>query len=434
MKKFQTLGLIDPILRVIEEHKFDEPTEIQEKAIPAVLANKDVIAGSATGSGKTLAFGAGIIQHATRGKGIQALVLTPTRELAEQVAKTIQMFSKYKPLNLAIVYGGVALPPQIHQLQRADVVIGTPGRILDHLARRTIDLSKVNKLVLDEADRMLDMGFVDDVEKIIKECPKERQTLLFSATISSEITQLSHKYMHHPVKISVECYVDPAKLTQVYYDVPDALKFSLLSHLVKHETTGLVMVFCNSRDITDLVAKNLKKQGIDAVAIHGGFSQGRRNQVMDTFHAQHVTVMVCTDVAARGLDIKGVSHVYNYDIPKDSKQYVHRVGRTARAGTEGKAINLLTQRDHESFGRVVRENRDMKITKLPLPQIERVQLVWPSRDGSSSHGRSSSGPRRFGERSQEHRRSGPTRYGQSRGDGSGSRPQRSSYSNRSRDR
>src|SRR3989338_2776955 len=225
MESFKQLGVTAPLLKAIEEEKFEKPSEIQEKSIPLILSGKDVIAGSATGSGKTLAFGAGIIQHCERGREIQALVLTPTRELAEQVAKSLKRFSKYKPLDIVPVYGGVSLVPQMDRLRHADVVVGTPGRILDHLERRTLRLDTVKILTLDEADRMLDMGFIIDVERIIRVCPSQRQTLLFSATISQEVAQLARKYMHKPIEVSVEAYVDPSKLMQIYYDVSDQLKF-----------------------------------------------------------------------------------------------------------------------------------------------------------------------------------------------------------------
>jgi len=419
MEKFKKLGLSEHILRVLEEEKFEEPTEIQEKSIPLVLQGKDVIAGSATGSGKTLAFGSGIIQNIKRGNGVQALVLAPTRELAEQVAMAIKKFSRHTKLNIAIVYGGVGFNPQVHAIEKADVVVGTPGRILDHIGRNTVDFSKVQTLVLDEADRMLDMGFIDDVEKIIKQCPQKRQTLLFSATISTEISRLSHKYMHDPIKISAKSYVDPSKLKQVYYDVADNMKFSLLVHLLKKEHLGLVMVFCGTRRNTDFVAKNLRSLGLKSLAIHGGFSQQKRSSTMKTFHSQHFDVLVCTDVAARGLDIKGVSHVYNYDIPKDSKEYIHRIGRTARAGKEGKVINVLASRDYDNFSNVQRDH-SIKIEKLHIPKIERVQVkkMESSRDSRFGRGRSGgAGGRRFGSNPGRGRR--PSQ-GRGRGNGGGS--------------
>ncbi|MDP6548052.1 MAG: DEAD/DEAH box helicase [Candidatus Woesearchaeota archaeon] len=392
MEDFRKLGISKPILRAIEEEKFDEPSEIQEKSIPLILAGKDVIAGSATGSGKTLAFGSRIIQNSEKGAGIQALVLTPTRELAEQVSKALKKFSKYHPIRVISIYGGVSINPQISGLRHADIVVGTPGRILDHMERRTIDFKKLKVLVLDEADRMFDMGFAEDVQKIISQCPVKRQTLLFSATIYDEIKHLAKKYMNHPVSISAESNVDPSKLAQMYYDVPNSLKFSLLVHLLKNEKSHLVMVFCNTRKYVDFVGKNLKLNGIDALAIHGGFSQDKRTRVMEQFHSKKVFVLVCTDVAARGLDIKGISHIYNYDIPKDAKEYIHRIGRTARAGKEGMAINLLSDRDHDNFSRVYNES-ETGIRKKKTPFLEKVRTVnVEDRQRRGSFGHSRRGP------------------------------------------
>src|SRR4030042_2105382 len=285
MEKFRKLGLIEPIIKSIQEQEFTEPSEIQEKTIPLIMEGRDVIAGAATGSGKTLAFASGIIKNVDSGKGIQALVLTPTRELANQVAGAIYKFSEYKELDVCSIYGGVSLNPQINQLRRADVVVGTPGRILDHLGRRTIDLRKVKILVLDEADRMLDMGFLRDVARIISSCPTNRQTLLFSATISHGVFQLAKKYMKEPIEIAAESYVDPTKLKQVFYEVEPSEKFSLLLHFLKNEKAGSVMVFCNTKRTTDVVARNLYEFGVEALAIHGGYSQEKRNRTMQNFHA-----------------------------------------------------------------------------------------------------------------------------------------------------
>jgi len=373
MEKFEKLGLSQELIKALADSGFKEPTEIQEKTIPLALAGKDLIGGSATGSGKTLAFGASIIDKLERRKGVQALIITPTRELAEQIGRALFNFSKYKPLMITMVYGGVAIGPQVYELERADVVVGTPGRLLDHLERGTLKLRNVKTLILDEADRMLDMGFIEDVSKIISLCPKERQTFLFSATITPDIGFMAKKYMRNPVEVNVESYVDPSKLKQEYYDVPHEMKFSLLVHLLQHERKGLVMVFCNTRHNTDFVAKNLQNNGIDAVAIHGGLTQARRNKIMEYFHQGKVFVLVCTDVAARGLDIKGVSHVYNYDLPATSKEYVHRIGRTARAGKEGCAVSLVANRDYENFRSVLR-NPDLQIENKPLPDVKPVSI------------------------------------------------------------
>lgn len=350
-----------------------KPTEIQAEAIPPILEKKDVIGESATGSGKTLAFGCGIIERVVPGEGLQTLILTPTRELAEQVKNNLVSLSK--SLRIISVYGGVSINPQIDDLKRADVVVATPGRLKDHLERGTINTSKIKILVLDEADRMLDMGFIDDVEDIIKTCPKERQTLFFSATISPEIRALSNKYMLNPEQISATRYVDPSKLKQVYYDIEHPLKLSLLVHLLKQENSGLVMVFCNSRRVVDFVSKNLNLNGFKAIAIHGGLTQNKRNRTLELFNKNKVDVLVCTDVAARGLHIQNVSHVYNYCIPPDPKDYVHRIGRTARAGESGRVINLLCSYDYDNFSRIKRDYSEFKIDREEKPYIERAKVA-----------------------------------------------------------
>jgi len=397
--EFKKLGLSDELLKSLREMGFTQPTDIQKKTIPLALQGKDIIAGSETGSGKTLAFGAGIIQDSQRKKSIQALILTPTRELAEQIVKAMRGFAKYKPLKMTAIYGGVSINPQFEALKVADIVVGTPGRILDHIERNSINLSNVKHLVLDEADRMLDMGFLDDVSKIMRQCPKQRQMLLFSATIPSEIVHLSKKFMNNPIKVDSNSYVDPKKLKQVYYDVKNSIKFSMLVHLLKEEKGSLVMVFCNSRHYTDVVAKNLKKTGIDAMSIHGGLSQARRLQVLDKFNSKTTFVLVCTDVAARGLDIPGVSHVYNYEIPHDSKQYIHRIGRTARAGKNGIVINLISDRDHENFSKVLQDH-DVFVERREKPEVKKVEMsrvqTESSNSGRHTRERSPRGGRSFG--------------------------------------
>mgnify|MGYP001583562427 CR=1 FL=1 len=420
MESFRKLGLSEPMIKLMEESKFKEPSEIQERTIPIAFAGKDIIGGSATGSGKTLAFGASIIEHSVKGKGIQALILTPTRELAEQVGKVLQKFSSYKQLHVTMVYGGVGISPQINALERAEIVVGTPGRILDHMERRTINLKNLKTLVLDEADRMLDMGFIDDVEKIIRACPKPRQTMLFSATISQDIEHIAKKHMVHPESVSVDSYVDPSLLKQVYYDVPKELKFSLLVHLLQNETSGLVMVFCNTRINADFVANNLINQQIEAMAIHGGLTQQKRDRIMQAFRSEKVYVLVCTDIAARGLDIKNVSHVYNYDSPKNSKEYIHRIGRTARAGKDGIAISLVSQRDYESFRNVLMDD-SIKVDQLSVPtNIKRVFIRFDRRDDRRSF---SGGRRSFGNRGDRSGRGG--RNDRSHGQRRDSRPRRS---------
>ncbi|MBT3691114.1 DEAD/DEAH box helicase [Candidatus Woesearchaeota archaeon] len=372
---FEDLGLNTNLFKTIKEMGFSKPTQIQEKSIPFIMQGKDVVGESETGSGKTLAFGAGIIEKVVPKEGLQALVLTPTRELAEQVMKAIDQFSSGNSLRTASVYGGVSITNQIHELTRAEVVVATPGRLLDHLQRRTIDLSKIRILVLDEADRMLDMGFVDDVERIVRSCPRERQTMFFSATIDSRIKSLANKYMVSPEIIMAGKQVDPSKLKQVYYDVTKNMKLSMLVHLLKEEKSGLAMVFCNTRMNTDFVVKNLKANKIDAIAIHGGFTQNKRSRSLDFFNRAKFGVLVCTDVAARGLHIDNVSHVYNYEIPSDSKDYVHRIGRTARAGEAGKVINLLCEFDYDNFRRIQRDYSELSVEKMEKPHVERVIAI-----------------------------------------------------------
>ncbi|MDD3174925.1 MAG: DEAD/DEAH box helicase [Candidatus Nanoarchaeia archaeon] len=395
MKQFIELGLNKEMLDHINKLGFEEPTDVQEKTIPLVLEGKDVIVGSATGSGKTIAFGAPILQNCHSKGGIQALILTPTRELAEQIQGVLRTISRLK---VNAIYGGVSINQQFKELERAEIVVGTPGRLLDHLERNTIDLTNVKYLVLDEADRMLDMGFLDDVNKIIGRCPKQKQMLLFSATIPPEVAQISKKFMNSPTKITISNLVDPKKMNQVYYDIQSKLKFSLLVHLLQKEKTGLVMVFCNSRRYVDVVARNLNSLKIDALGIHGGLSQAQRTRVLQKFKSPTPFVLVCTDVAARGLDIPSVSHVYNYDLPQDPKQYIHRIGRTARAGKSGEIINLLSQKDYEYFSNVLREY-NVQIKKQEKPFIEELKIPEEKKFGNRpAHSQDRRGPPRDGRR------------------------------------
>ncbi|HVY01314.1 MAG TPA: DEAD/DEAH box helicase [Candidatus Nanoarchaeia archaeon] len=392
MESFKKLGLSEQLLKSFADAGFEKPSEIQELVIPLALAGKDVIGCASTGSGKTLAFGAHILEKIkdNKGKGVQALIITPTRELAEQVSHSLTRFSKYMGIKVAAIYGGVSYGPQIYALRHADIIVGTPGRLLDHIHERTFDMRNLKNLVLDEADRMFDMGFIKDVVEIIEACPKERQTLLLSATMSRDIVDLAQEYMNKPVEVGAEEQVDPSKLKQVFYDAMKETKFSLLVHLLKQEHEGLIMVFCNTRRNADFIAKNLKRYGMDAQAIHGGLSQNKRNSTIYNFSSKHTQVLVCTDVAARGLDIKGVSHVYNYDIPKNSKEYIHRIGRTARAGENGMAINIVTKYDYQNF-RAVLSDEAINIERLEVPQFEQVQVSFNSsergRGGGYSGGR-----------------------------------------------
>lgn len=416
---FEELKLSEHLNESIKRLGFTKPTLIQKKSIPPIMEGRDVIGESATGSGKTLAFGCGLVEKVKAGAGLQSLILVPTRELAEQVNHELRKIAYIKKLKIVAVYGGVAINPQVDDLARAEVAVCTPGRLLDHMQRRSVKLSSINFLVLDEADRMFDMGFIDDVERIISVCPRERQTLFFSATISSRVKELARKHMKNPFLVSAEKMVDPSKLKQVYFDIQKSMKLSLLVHLLKNEKSDLVMVFCNTRRSTDFVVKNLKANQIDATAIHGGLSQNKRSKTLKNFNDAKTSVLVCTDVAARGLHIDDVTHVYNFEIPNDPKDYVHRIGRTARAGEEGKVINLICDMDYDNFSRLQRDYRDINIEKEIIPQFEKVQTIKPENRQHSrrpgfggghrgSHGRSGARPHhRHGERS-SHSNRGPS--------------------------
>ena len=369
------------IERAVEDLKYTEWTDIQIRSIPKIQEGKDVIAQSSTGSGKTATFGLPILEKLTRGNGLQVLILVPTRELCQQVSGEMHKFSKYKKMNIVSVYGGVSINPQIDDLRHADIVVGTPGRILDHIQRRTIDLSKVNVLVLDEADKMFEMGFIDHVKRIISYIKTNRQTLLFSATISSQVHNIVKNYMKNPELIKVKSYVGKESLKQHYYDVPSKEKFSLLVHIIKHDKPGLTIIFCATRRMVDILGKNLYKAGIQSQRLHGGMTQNRRKQAIDMFHSHKADILIASDVAARGLDIKNVTHIINYDIPKTSNEYIHRIGRTARAGNMGKVISILCENDYDNFRKVL-EDRSLAVEKLDLPSYEKIPLFKssPNRD------------------------------------------------------
>ena len=381
--KFIDLQLDPRLLKMLEQQEFTEATPIQEKCIPLIQEGKDVAGQSGTGSGKTLAFGLPLLEKIKPGRGIQALILTPTRELCVQVAEVLHDFGKPLGLKTAAVYGGVSYSPQIDALKHSDIIVGTPGRILDHLGQRTANFTQVHFLVLDEADKMFEMGFVEAVEEIMEYLAKDRQTVLFSATLSEDISHLMHKHLHSPIVIKTNVHVDKSLLHQAYYDLEPRDKFSLLVHLLKHKTKGLALVFCATRTEADVVAWNLRKQQVHALAIHGGLSQQKRLQALDSLRNSKIDVLVATDVAARGLDIKNVSHVYNYDVPKTPDEYVHRIGRTARAGEEGDAVTLLISRDHDNFGRVLRD-RSLHIQNEPLPAFERVPFLRQREESHTS--------------------------------------------------
>ncbi len=400
MKTFKDLGLNDSLVKSIKRLGFTQPTKIQNDSIPLILQGKDVIGESETGSGKTLAFGCGIVDKVIRRGGIQALILTPTRELAEQVKDSLKELTFKPRLNIYAIYGGVSIFNQIKNLKRANVVVATPGRLLDHIQRGTIDLSAVKILVIDEADRMFDMGFAGDVEKIIYECPEKRQTMFFSATISREVKDLAHKHMVDPEIVLAGNIVDPKKLKQVTINVSRNKKFSLLTHLLKQDDKHLAMVFCNTRNITEFVHKNLCSNRINAAAIHGGLTQNKRLKTIDRFNSSEVNVLVCTDVAARGLHIKNVSHIINYDLPRDPNDYIHRIGRTARAGESGQVINLLTDFDRDLLAKIKRKNKTFDIENVKLTEFRDIYISKTirdvGRDKRHHNGRKHSGQNRRG--------------------------------------
>lgn len=368
----------------IKESGFTELTSIQEKCIPEILNGKDVVGQAETGSGKTLAFCLPIIDKIKQGQGLQVVVLTPTRELCQQVSQVFSDFGRIMGIRITSVFGGVGIEPQIRNIRTSEIVVATPGRLLDHINRRTIDFRRVKFLVIDETDRMLDMGFIDDVEKIIRFIPRDRQTLMFSATIEYNVHKLVKKHLRNPVIIKTQSQVDSSKLEQVYYDIYKRdNKFSVLLHLLKNDKSGLSIVFCATRRESDIVAKNLRHNGINALAIHGGMSQNKRTQSLDSLRKQKTDVLVATDVAARGLDIQNVTHVYHYDVPKTDTDYIHRIGRTARAGENGKAVTLLTEPDHDNFRRV-QSNNELDIERAEVPNFEKVNFFRKTKQNKKS--------------------------------------------------
>jgi ATP-dependent RNA helicase DeaD len=412
---FEELKVKPEIVRALNELGITEPTTIQEKAIPFIKQGKDVIGMSKTGSGKTAAFGIPILEKIEPGKGIQVLIMSPTRELAGQIEKEMRKFGKYTEQSFSLIYGGVGYEPQIAAMKKADIVVGTPGRLLDHLQRGNLKLKGTHMVVLDEADKMVDMGFIEDIEKILSQTAKKKQMLLFGATISGEVERLKKKYMHDPETAKASSYVKEDVLEQYYYDVKSHEKFSLLIHLLKKEKTLRVMIFCSARKTVELVTNNLKKQGIKAEMTHGKLSQNRREQVMEGFHKGDYEVLVASAVAARGLHVQDVTHVINYDVSQDPQEYVHRVGRTARAGESGKAITLLSEMDHDAFRQVLRFF-DVDVKKLPLPQFPNVG--FDTRGATTYAGRGRGGPRSYGRsgpRGAGSRSSGPRGPGRGRG-------------------
>ena len=345
--KFNELGLSAELLRAVEEQGYETPTPIQREAIPHILAGHDILAGAQTGTGKTAGFTLPMLQLLgdlpSGPRRIRALILTPTRELAAQVHESVQTYGKHRPIRSMEIYGGVSARPQIKKIQRGvDVVIATPGRLLDHVRQGNINLSGVEMFVLDEADRMLDMGFIRDIKQIIKSLPKDRQNMLFSATFSKEIRELANNLLDNPAEIQVAARNTTAdRVEQLVYPVDKARKRELLSEMVGRGNWQQVLVFTRTKHGANRLAKQLNQDGIVTSAIHGGKGQGARTKALSDFKANKVRVLVATDIAARGLDIQKLPHVVNYELPHVPEDYVHRIGRTARAGQEGTALSLV---------------------------------------------------------------------------------------------
>ena len=372
--KFEELEINKKIIEKTIELGFEELTTIQERCIPEIIKGRDVVGQAETGSGKTLAFCIPLIEKIKPKQGIQTVVITPTRELCVQVADEFKKFGKGLEIRTTSIYGGVNIKTQIKNLMSSQVVIGTPGRMLDHIRRNTINMNNVCFFVLDEIDKMFEMGFIDDVEKIIKNIPEDRQTLMFSATISNETNDLIVKHSNNSKIVRTKSNVDSSKLKQFYYNIIDKNhKFSLLLYLLKKNKEELSIVFCGTRKEADVLGKNLKHHGILATVIHGGMNQNKRLDSLNALKNNRSKVLVATDVAARGLDIKNVKSIYNYDVPIIPKDYTHRIGRTDRAGEDGIAVTLLTRRDYANFRKVQKYNEHI-IEEKKIPDFKLFSL------------------------------------------------------------
>ncbi|MGE4419213.1 MAG: DEAD/DEAH box helicase [Sulfurimonas sp.] len=370
---FSTLGLSAPLLKAVKEQGYSEPTPIQKQAIPVILSKKDILAGAQTGTGKTAGFTLPLLELLSSSKpakskqSIRALILTPTRELAAQVGESVEVYGKYLPFKSAVIFGGVKINPQLVKLRKGvDIVIATPGRLLDHVSQKSIDLRDIEFLILDEADRMLDMGFINDIKKILAILPKQKQTLLFSATYSDEIKKLSDKLLNSPVLIEVARPNRTSEIVkQIVYPVDKERKRELLTHLINEGKWKQVLVFTRTKHGANRLSGQLEKDGITAVAIHGNKSQNARTKALSDFKKGEVRVLVATDIAARGIDIDQLPHVINYELPNVPEDYVHRIGRTGRAGKEGEAISLVCIDEHEYLA---------NIEKLIKTDIQKVWL------------------------------------------------------------
>jgi ATP-dependent RNA helicase RhlE len=377
---FTDLGLAEPLVRAVREHGYETPTPIQLQAIPAVLKGGDLLAGAQTGTGKTAGFVLPMLQRLmaqpqrkdARGRvAIRALILTPTRELAAQVEESVRVYGKHVPLTSMVMFGGVGMQPQIDKLRRGvDILVATPGRLLDHHGQRTLDLSHVEIFVLDEADRMLDMGFIHDIKKVLAVVPAKKQSLLFSATFSDEIKALADRLLNAPALIEVARRNSTAELiAQKLHPVARDKKKELLAHLIKQGDWHQVLVFTRMKHGANRLADYLNDNGIGAMAIHGNKSQTARTKALAEFKTGKLPVLVATDIAARGIDIDQLPHVVNFELPNVPEDYVHRIGRTGRAGAQGEAISLVCL-DEEIFLRDIERLIKRSIPREPVPGFE----------------------------------------------------------------
>ncbi len=360
------LNLDNEIIRAIKEMGFKSFTNVQTRAIPLALSGKNIVVQSKTGSGKTAVFGLSIIQKIREKKGLQALVITPTRELCLQVSSMLKGFSKYKNLKISKITGGENIEAQKKEIQEAEIVVATPGRLLDLIRNSKISFDSLKWFIVDEIDRMSDFGFIGDVEKIINRLP-QRQTMVFSATINDDVKGFVSKHLKNPEYVLEEKLVDKNFLEQVYYETLREKKFSLLVFLLKNNYDGISLVFCKKRHESELVAKNVRKNGINAIALHGGIKHNKRVKNIRDVINQKFDVIVATDLMARGLDLKGVNYVYNYDLPESPEDYIHRIGRTARMGNKGKAITIITPEENRKLEKIMKTNKiDIRREKLPV--------------------------------------------------------------------
>ena len=374
MDNFKALGLSEEILQALEEKGFESPTPIQRETIPALLGGeRNLIAQAQTGTGKTAAFGLPLLEKLEPGKQVQALILAPTRELAVQVAEEMNSLKGNKRLSIVPIYGGQSYEQQLRRLRRGvDILVGTPGRIIDHLNKGHLKLDGLQYLVLDEADEMLNMGFLEDVETVLEYCPDERQLLLFSATMPRKIMDLATKYMPDHRKIAVKKQQLTTNLTdQIYFEIRDRDKFELLCRIIDMEQEFYGVIFCRTKRDTDDLAKHLANRGYAADGLHGDITQGQRERVLAKFKQKQLYILVATDVAARGIDIDNLTHVVNYSLPQDPESYVHRIGRTGRAGRKGTAITFVSPQEYRQL-HFIQRITSTTLRKEDIPSVEAV--------------------------------------------------------------